>query len=324
MILKRFLVLMFVLAISFNCFSQNNITGKWEGMFLSRSTDLGAPRLVIEVFDFKDSLFTGITHLYYRGNKYEHYRMQGRYLEKDSMIVFFEASTIAVDLGIYGNCLGMYMMKLKKEAGYLTLDGIWIANIPGCTDNVQVQLSKKFEEPKKKTQPVKKPVIKKPEVKNKTIPPVNPIKRDKVISEKPEAPIRKDIPDVKIKTVTPPVIKNRETDLQSLLEIDVKDKDSIRVDIYDNAEIDGDYVSVYEDDVQRIANKKITTTPITFYVSLNKQVNPLVHLRLVAESMGTIPPCTALMIVTTKSKRYEVHLSSNFKKNATVELFLKE
>ena len=65
----------------------------------------------------------------------------------------------------------------------------------------------------------------------------------------------------------------------------------------------------------------ITAKPITFYVSLSKNVNPIAHLRLVAENMGSIPPCTALMIVTTKTKRYEVRLSSNFSKNATVELF---
>jgi hypothetical protein len=109
-----------------------------------------------------------------------------------------------------------------------------------------------------------------------------------------------------------------------LLEIDVSEKDSIKVEVYDNGEIDGDSVSVYEEELPRINRKVISAKPITFYVSLNKNVHPIVHLRLVAESLGSIPPCTALMIVTTKSKRYEVHLSSNFSKNATVELFLKE
>ncbi|MBK6378343.1 MAG: hypothetical protein IPF72_00705 [Chitinophagaceae bacterium] len=122
----------------------------------------------------------------------------------------------------------------------------------------------------------------------------------------------------------PAILKQRETDVQSLLEIASADKDSIRVDVYDNGEIDGDSVSVYEEGVQRISKKLITAKPITFYVSLNKNVNPIVHLRLIAENLGTIPPCTALMIVTTKSRRYEVRLSSNFRKNATVELFLKE
>jgi hypothetical protein len=74
-----------------------------------------------------------------------------------------------------------------------------------------------------------------------------------------------------------------------------------------------------------LINKKlITDKALTFYVSLNKKINPISHLRLVAESLGNIPPCTALMVVTTKKKRYEVRLSSNFSKNASVELFLKE
>ena len=40
--------------------------------------------------------------------------------------------------------------------------------------------------------------------------------------------------------------------------------------------------------------------------------------------MGSIPPCTALMIIYIQNKRYEVYLSSNFEKNAVVEFFLKE
>jgi hypothetical protein len=122
----------------------------------------------------------------------------------------------------------------------------------------------------------------------------------------------------------PAKIAQRETDVQSLIEIARTEKDSIKVEVYDNGEIDGDSVSVYQEEIQRINKKMITAKPITFYVSLNKNINPIAHLRLVAESLGSIPPCTALMIVTTKSKRYEVRLSSNFNKNATVELFLKE
>lgn len=323
---KYLLILFLAVFLRFTSFSQADISGKWEGMFSSMATDLGSPKLVVEVFSFKDSLFTGLTHLYYRGNKYEHYRMQGRYLKKDSLLVMIEVSTIAVDLGVYGNCLGTYMMKLTKEGNYLVLDGIWIANIPGCTDNVKVRLQKIIPEPVKKTVPVKKkPPVKKPVVKNKPAPQPDPAKREKkVVSEATPPPVKRNIPPVKITPVMPPVIIQRETDVQSLLEIDATEKDSIRVDVYDNAEIDGDSVSVYENEVQRVYKKKITARPITFYVSLNKDENPIVHLRLVAESLGTIPPCTALMIVTTRSKRYEVHLSSNFKKNATVELFLKE
>lgn len=79
---KPLLILLFVLFLSYHCLAQNNITGIWEGKFLTLATDLGNPKLVVEIYSFKDSLFTGITHLYYEGNQYEHYKMVGRYLKK--------------------------------------------------------------------------------------------------------------------------------------------------------------------------------------------------------------------------------------------------
>ena len=330
MIPKRLLILLFVLFISYtSSFSQNNIAGTWVGKFLTLPTGLGNPKLVVEIYSFKDSLFTGITHLYYEGNQYEHYKMVGRYLKKDSILVFIEASTIAVDLGKYGNCLGTYMMKLKKEENYMVLDGFWKANIENCTFNSKVRLKKKIEEVVVEQVSKQKPaLVNKPVVKKKPAPAVNPEKSKtpttKVMSP-PAAPVAKNSPAIKTApAVMPAKISERETDVQSILEIGTADKDSIKVDVYDNGEIDGDSVSVYEENVPRINKKMITAKPITFYVSLTKNVNPIVHLRLVAESLGSIPPCTALMIVATKTKRYEVRLSSNFNKNATVELFLKE
>ena len=298
--------------------------GTWEGKFLSPVVDLGQPKLVVEIYDFKDSLFSGVTHLYYEGNQYEHYRMIGWYDKKDSLLVFTEASTIAVDLGKYGNCLGTYIMSLTREGNYLAQYGYWDSNIKGCSLTTHVWLKKKLDETKK-VPPSKKPVVKKPVIVNK--PPVNPLKK-KETSVAPIIPTTPVIADIPIRKTDPSVmpskIAQRQTDIQSLLEIDAAEKDSIKVDVYDNGEIDGDSVSVYEEGTVRINKKMISTKPLTFYVTLNKKTNPISHLRLVAENLGTIPPCTALMIVTTKTKRYEVRLSSNFSKNATVELFLKE
>lgn len=303
--------------------AQNNINGTWEGLYLTASTDLGQPKVLLEIYDFKDSLFTGVTHLYYEGNKYEHYKIIGWYDKKDSVLLYREVATIAVDLGLYGNCLGNYIMMLRKDGKKLYQDGYWQPNIKGCTPGSAVWLQKRVEvipPPPPKKQPAKKPdaTPAKPLPKPKENPVTTvPVEQKPVKSETP----------VKIKptpTVMPAKIAQRETDIQSLIEIAPQDKDSIRVDVYDNGEIDGDSVSVFEENELRINKKMITAKPITFYVTLNKAVNPISHLRLVAESLGFIPPCTALMIVTTKTKRYEVRLSSNFNKNATVELFLKE
>ncbi|MEP6676775.1 MAG: hypothetical protein ABJA78_16565, partial [Ferruginibacter sp.] len=172
--LKSCLLLIPVLFYSAIAFSQNSIVGTWEGKFLSQDFELGQPKLVVEIYDFKGSSFTGVSHLYYRENKYEHYRIVGLYDEKDSVLAFKEVSTIAVDLGTYGNCLGTYMMSLKKADGYLVQNGFWEATIRGCTSNSNIWLQKKIEEIKKPEPKIKpaptKPIPNKPVVKNK--PPV--------------------------------------------------------------------------------------------------------------------------------------------------------
>ncbi|MFN8251895.1 MAG: hypothetical protein U0V75_08420 [Ferruginibacter sp.] len=324
--LKRLYLLVTLTVVTVFSFAQQAINGIWEGKFLSNTGDLGAPKLVVEIYDAKDSTFSGITHLYYQGNKYEHYKMIGWYNKKDSLLVFREAVTIAVDLGIYGNCLGTYMTSLSRSKKDLFLQGYWVPNKPGCTTYSLVWLQK--QPPPETTLAKEKPVTKQPSATE--VKPVVP--QDKPL-QKQTGPATVNVPV--IQTPETPVIKNkilplpekiaqRETDVQSLIEIAAADKDSIRVDIYDNGEIDGDSVSLFFGNELLVNKKKITASPISFFVSLDKKINPIAHLRLVAESLGSIPPCTALMIVTTKSKRYEVRLSSSFKKNATVELFLKE
>jgi hypothetical protein len=118
-------------------------------------------------------------------------------------------------------------------------------------------------------------------------------------------------------------ISNRALDIQSLIEIKKQDADSIKVEIYDNGEIDNDTISVYHNDLLVVDRKMISIKPITIYISLTDD-NPISKLKLIAESVGSIPPCTALMIVTTKKKRYEINLKSDFYKNGVVEFFLKE
>lgn len=324
MILKR-LLLIIVFFTAVHSFAQNSIAGIWEGKFLTNEGNLGLPKLVVEIYDVKDSTFSGITHLYYEGNKYEHYKMIGWYSKKDSVLVFREAGTIAVDLGEYGNCLGTYVTSMKRSGKDLFQNGMWRPNIMLCTTNSLVWLKKKNPEP-----------VKEPEKKSAAAP-VAPTAVTVPVAEKslqkqtaPAVVTAPSVPEQKITAirtnplVLPEKIKQRETDVQSLIEIAPADKDSIKVEIYDNGDIDGDSVSLYQDANLLINKKRITASPLTFYVSLHKNNNPISHLRLVAESLGSIPPCTALMIVTTKTKRYEVRLSSNFKKNATVELFLKE
>ncbi|HVX48571.1 MAG TPA: hypothetical protein VHB48_00385 [Chitinophagaceae bacterium] len=101
--------------------------------------------------------------------------------------------------------------------------------------------------------------------------------------------------------------------------LDVYD-DSVRVDLYDNAVLDYDTVSVFYNN-KLVAYKKLLETkePIRFYVHVNpdESNNDLV---MYAENLGLIPPNSAIMIVTDSGHRYEISLTSDYQKNAAVRL----
>ena len=97
----------------------------------------------------------------------------------------------------------------------------------------------------------------------------------------------------------------------------------IRLELYDNGEIDGDTVSIYHNNVLLISQARLSQKPITFRVNVNA-ANPYHELVMVAENLGSIPPNTSVMIITAGTKRYQVFISSTEQKNAKVVLNLKE
>lgn len=116
---------------------------------------------------------------------------------------------------------------------------------------------------------------------------------------------------------------NRAVSVQKLIEIDEAEKDSIKIMLVDNGQIDGDIVSVYMNDSLLLGNQQLTAKSYVLWVSVSKDM-PSCRIAMIAESQGSIPPCTARMTIITKKKFYDVDLSSDTKSNGTVQLFLKE
>jgi hypothetical protein len=118
-------------------------------------------------------------------------------------------------------------------------------------------------------------------------------------------------------------ILDRKEEVQKLLEIGIEERDSIKIELVDNSQIDNDVISVYLDDAPVLQKHKLTAEPAILWISLS-QASDIATIRMAAESMGSIPPCTALMTVTTKKNRYNVTLSSDFGNTGMLKLFLKE
>jgi hypothetical protein len=95
------------------------------------------------------------------------------------------------------------------------------------------------------------------------------------------------------------------------------DTGNIRLDFYDNGEIDDDSISVLVNNQTILSNQKLNARPVTLTVRMenDKQMQEVV---MKAENSGRIPPNTALLIVTAGKKRYKLYLTSTDKRNAAV------
>lgn len=99
----------------------------------------------------------------------------------------------------------------------------------------------------------------------------------------------------------------------------VADTNVVELEIYDNAEVDGDSITLFLDDQVVLAGRKISTQPIRQTIVLDDNKSSQM-LRMYANNLGSIPPNTALMIVRIRDRKYEVFLSADLEKNAVIEL----
>lgn len=111
-----------------------------------------------------------------------------------------------------------------------------------------------------------------------------------------------------------PVLIERKNELVKEIYVDTG---SIKIDFYDNGQVDGDTISVYLDNSPVVSQKMLTIKPITIYIKIDL-LKPQQEIIMVGENLGSIPPNTALMMVTTADKRYQLYLSSDEKKNSMV------
>jgi hypothetical protein len=98
--------------------------------------------------------------------------------------------------------------------------------------------------------------------------------------------------------------------------------DSVRLSFYDNAEVDGDSISVFLNGKLIVAHKELSERAFNVYLELDssREIN---EVSMFAENLGKYPPNTALMVLSDGDKRYETYLSSDFKGNATIRLKLR-
>lgn len=98
--------------------------------------------------------------------------------------------------------------------------------------------------------------------------------------------------------------------------------DSVELRFYDNAQIDGDSISLFLND--RLLFQHIRLTEKAYIIKLPvEELNASNELIMVAENLGSIPPNTSYMVALVGEKRYEARLESTEGSSAMIRLIRK-
>lgn len=116
---------------------------------------------------------------------------------------------------------------------------------------------------------------------------------------------------------TNPVIGGRTTKLIETFEITDAD---VTIDIVDNAEADGDQITLYFNGTVVASKQTLTEKTISYKVKAVKGTNNII---MFAENEGTNPPNTALMLIRSGGKEYRATVRSDLKESGAVQLNFK-
>lgn len=189
----------------------------------------------------------------------------------------------------------------------------------------------------------KQPVVVK-EVRKATAPPVAvttqqqppvvtaPVKKpDAEITKPAEQPVVKTtIPPAPVAVVKPVAPKTQPVIVDPTAAIDLAKRkvetikalyfksDSLTLTLYDNGEVDGDTVSVIMNGIVIMPKVGLTTNAFKKTIYTNEIEGDSIQLVMYAESLGSLPPNTGLLIVNDGGDRYEIRFSGDMQKSSAI------
>lgn len=338
--------ILFSLALLVTCILHaQQITGVWKGKIDKKKVE-------IKIIQKGDSL-TGTSYYYLSPSTYRRYSIKGYFDEKNNSVVWWDDQLLEekTGKGIAGapgklpflsvadfNCPGGGEMFLDGNAalkedrenikGPVDLQKTGSTNFPDEWDFIIDNYLVGTNDPDlidsvammagiiTKPAPMKKPPVKTntdmvfiPATVKKTTP-----KEVRVITKSNEED--KTIANISPLTITEKLIKR-----QRVLSTEIPlTGDSVELRFYDNAEIDGDSISLFLND--RLLFEHIRLLGTAYIIKLAvKDMNLTNELVMVAENLGSIPPNTSYMVCLVGDKRYEANLTSTEGSSAMIRFF---
>ena len=123
-----------------------------------------------------------------------------------------------------------------------------------------------------------------------------------------------EIDDTEKKLITSKLLKRKKLLMQTVY----TENENVKIELYDNGEIDGDSISLFYNDKIILSRARLGTRPITIMLNADNHEDGANELVMYAENLGSIPPNTALMVITDGKKRYEIRITSDLEKSGSV------
>lgn len=312
------------------------VTGVWHGKV---GSGLRSTQIELKLIRQGDSL-TGTSYYYNSPTQYARFRVSG-YFDREGDIIWQDEELIesrgnftknsrpaTYYFNTSFNCPGENIMKLEgsaaltgedgKKAFPVTLNKVeyprfpdewdeviadfpYYASVPGLIDSI-ARSGKISNAP----EPVAVAVAASP---------AGPYQKPELKTISPPAEERKAVPVQEKRPLTP---EEKFTARKKILTAEIPvSGDSITLNFYDNAEIDGDSIALFLNGKMLWQHILLKAEPFTFKIPV-PELNNENELIMVAENLGSIPPNTSLMIAWVNGQRYEARLESTENSSAMI------
>jgi hypothetical protein len=134
-----------------------------------------------------------------------------------------------------------------------------------------------------------------------------------------ESPVVKTVEPVVAKVAVPtaPAAYVKERTIETIQSVYYQ-SDSLVLTLYDNGVVDGDTVTVLMNGNVIIPKQGLTTKAFRKTIYIDKNTPDSLQLIMYAETLGSIPPNTGLLVVQDGEKIYEIRFSGDYQKNAAI------
>jgi hypothetical protein len=303
--MKPAFILFFVFFLLQNDIAAQQLTGIWSGKIIRQTSDYrGVESIEMQIYQTGKTI-RGYSFAFKDTSRFVLYKIDGKRIRKQKYIAIREMGAAVYLLPVnFFPCEKFFDLQYNKVGKTQYLTGKWggrgidTSCFPG--EELLVVLQK----------------IKKPEY------PLENFVQQKMINHLFKRNVKRDttvlLPPEEMITATQQnkdsLLLDRKIDIQEIVRL----SDTIvKCTLYDNAIVDDDTVSVFVNKKPVLIKQRISAKPLSFNIVLTEPGKP-VEIIMQAENLGSIPPNTAVMIIETAHKRYEVRLSAGFEKHAAI------